>query len=164
MKRLISLCLCLLLALSAVSGMAIPLAVSAEDNAAETAIPNSYVPGLVAWYDGTQNTRAGEDTSSTVWEDLISGYDLPVTVNATYTDQDIMFSTASRGDVVSLAKTAKTNRHNFFEIYLSSDFMNIANDENVDFSTLFNGAEFNYTMGFGSNEQGLTMDVIYNFK
>ena len=81
MKRLISLCLYLLLALSAVSGMALPLSVSAVDNAAGTAIPNSYVPGLVAWYDGTQNTRAGEDTSSTVWEDLISGYDLPVTVN-----------------------------------------------------------------------------------
>ena len=125
------------------------------------------VPGLLAMGKGIAPEVADKfnltkDAATTI--DFSKLADLPVTVNATYTDQDIMFATASRGDVVSLAKTAKTNRHNFFEIYLSSDFMNIANDENVDFSTLFNGAEFNYTMGFGSNEQGLTMDVIYNFK
>jgi opacity protein-like surface antigen len=69
MKRFMTLCLCLVLTLSAVSGMALPVAVSAQETAVQ-ATANSYASGLVAWYEGTQNTRAGENTSSTVWEDL----------------------------------------------------------------------------------------------
>ena len=47
-----------------------------------SATPVSYVTsGLVALYSGTQNTRAGHDTASTVWEDLISGYDVTLKTN-----------------------------------------------------------------------------------
>ena len=34
--------------------------------------------GLVAWYDGVQNTQTGHDEDATVWADLIGGHDLPV--------------------------------------------------------------------------------------
>ena len=43
---------------------------------------DSYVrDGLVSWFNGTQNKRNGHDTSATAWEDLVSGYDLPVRIN-----------------------------------------------------------------------------------
>lgn len=34
--------------------------------------------GLVAWYDGAQNTQNGHDDTATVWADLVGGHDLPV--------------------------------------------------------------------------------------
>lgn len=34
--------------------------------------------GLVAWYDGAQNTQNGHDEEATVWADLVGGHDLPV--------------------------------------------------------------------------------------
>lgn len=42
-------------------------------------VPTAYVrDGLVAWYDGVENTRDGQDTESVVWHDKAGGYDLPV--------------------------------------------------------------------------------------
>ena len=38
--------------------------------------------GLVALYRGTKNTLKGHDLTATVWEDLVSGYNLPVTNSA----------------------------------------------------------------------------------
>lgn len=34
--------------------------------------------GLVAWYDGAQNTQNGHDDTVTAWADLVGGHDLPV--------------------------------------------------------------------------------------
>ena len=42
-------------------------------------VPTAYVrDGLVAWYDGVENTRDGQDIESVVWHDKAGGYDLPV--------------------------------------------------------------------------------------
>ncbi len=82
--------LCLMLTLSLLlptllSGMMTNTAAADTDAKAAkavTAVPNGYVTaGLVALYSGTQNTRAGHDTAATVWEDLVSGYDVTVTIN-----------------------------------------------------------------------------------
>ncbi len=82
--------LCLLLTLTMIlptllMGMVPDTAAADTDGKAATtvtAIPNSYVTaGLVALYSGTQNTRAGHDITSTVWEDLVGGYDVTVTTN-----------------------------------------------------------------------------------
>lgn len=44
--------------------------------------PVSYVTaGLVALYSGTQNTRAGHNIESTVWEDLVGGNDVTIIAN-----------------------------------------------------------------------------------
>ena len=38
-------------------------------------MPTAYVrDGLVAWYDGVENTRDGQDTESVVWHDKAGGY------------------------------------------------------------------------------------------
>lgn len=44
--------------------------------------PHAYAQGLAAWYAGEQNTRAGQNPESTVWEDLIGGYDMTVRTDA----------------------------------------------------------------------------------
>lgn len=61
------------------------------------AVPHSYVTaGLVALYSGTQNTRAGHETASTVWEDLVGGNDVTVTVNEKnyFTEDGLQLSAA----------------------------------------------------------------------
>lgn len=89
--------LCLLLTLSMLLPtllMCVVLEISADDI---TAVPNSYVKeGLVALYSGTQNTRAGHDTASTVWEDLVGGHDITITTNTKnyFTENGLKLSAA----------------------------------------------------------------------
>lgn len=46
-----------------------------------TPVETPYVKdGLVHCYSGTMNTRKGHDNNATVWEDLVSGYDVKVKV------------------------------------------------------------------------------------
>lgn len=48
-------------------------------SAATPSAANSYVTsGLVSLYDGTKNSQGGHNLNATVWEDLVSGYDLTV--------------------------------------------------------------------------------------
>lgn len=84
MRKIFSICLALLMLVTMTSGLGVTVAATDTVDLAktsETGTPHGYTPGLVAWYDGEQNTRAGAQQDTTVWEDLISGYDLPVTVN-----------------------------------------------------------------------------------
>lgn len=98
-RKLLCLLLVFAMVLPAVLGGTV-LTVSAEESTeAEnvTAVPNSYVTaGLVALYSGTQNTRAGHDTASSVWEDLVSGHDVTLTTNAKnyFTEDGLQLSAA----------------------------------------------------------------------
>lgn len=81
MKKFSCILLALLLALSPLFGnLTLPAAADGDASAA-TATPHSYAPGLTAWYDGVQNTRAGHSNDSSVWEDLIGGQDFTVTTD-----------------------------------------------------------------------------------
>ena len=78
MKKLSCLLLALLLTLTPLAG-GIVLPTAADDTAPKiTPAPHAYAQGLAAWYAGEQNTRAGQNPESTVWEDLIGGYDMTV--------------------------------------------------------------------------------------
>lgn len=53
-------------------------------SSASSAESGDYIrDGLFAWYNGEQNTREGQNLSSSVWQDLVGGYDLPITRNDT---------------------------------------------------------------------------------
>jgi hypothetical protein len=80
-KKLLSVGASLLLTLAVAisTGTVYPVSVGAEEASTVTAAPTAYISdGLVSWFDGVNNTRSGQNTEATVWEDLISGYDLPV--------------------------------------------------------------------------------------
>lgn len=82
MKKLSCLLLALLLTLTPLAG-GIVLPTAADDAAPKiTPAPHAYAQGLAAWYAGEQNTRAGQNPESTVWEDLIGGYDMTVRTDA----------------------------------------------------------------------------------
>ena len=82
MKKLSCLLLALLLTLTPLAG-GIVLPTAADDTAPKiTPAPHAYAQGLAAWYAGEQNTRAGQNPESTVWEDLIGGYDMTVRTDA----------------------------------------------------------------------------------
>lgn len=81
MKRTFCLLLALLLTVTPLlGGFALPAVAEDEPTSVEAAT-YSYAPGLAVWYDGVQNTRAGQDTDSTVWEDLIGDKDMSLTTN-----------------------------------------------------------------------------------
>ncbi len=95
-KRLLSILLAAaMLMTTLLSGVALPAA--AENKATVTPVPNAYIEnGLVALYSGTRNTRAGHDTASTVWEDLVGGHDVTVTTDANnfFTEDGLRLSAA----------------------------------------------------------------------
>ncbi len=86
MKRTLALIFALIMLLSCSSC----LTATAE---AATVVQN----GLVAHYDGVNNTKNGHDASSTVWYDLVGGHDLPVAKNSTnfFTDNAFRLSNAA---------------------------------------------------------------------
>ncbi len=97
-KRSLSLALAALMLLSTLLGVVVITPTAAAETSATkdtvTSVPHAYVKnGLVALYSGTQNTRAGHDTASTVWEDLVSGYDVPITTdeNNYFTAEGLQF-------------------------------------------------------------------------
>ncbi|MBQ9780782.1 MAG: hypothetical protein IJW00_07535 [Clostridia bacterium] len=82
------------------------------ETAVVTAVPNSYVTaGLVALYSGTQNTRAGHNTDSTVWEDLVGGNDMTVTLNDKnyFTEDGLMLSAAQNYFPKAIVDTVNGN-------------------------------------------------------
>lgn len=82
MKRISSFLLALLLTVTPLlGGIALPAVAEDEPTSVEAAT-YSYAPGLAVWYDGVQNTRAGQNTDSNVWEDLIGDQDMTLTTNA----------------------------------------------------------------------------------
>ncbi len=94
--RALSLLLALLMVISAFAGMTVTVAAE-ETVPAVTALPNSYVKaGLVSLYSGTQNTREGHDTASTVWQDLVGNNDVTVTLEKgnTFTEEGYFHKSA----------------------------------------------------------------------
>lgn len=79
MKRFLSASMALLLLALACVGSLTFLAAAEEGSGA---LPHPFIKsGLVAYYEGTQNTRDGHDTASSVWEDLAGDNDMTVTVD-----------------------------------------------------------------------------------
>lgn len=142
MKKALSLFLTLLMVMSA---FACVIPAAAENEAEpEKIVPPSYgyTPGMVSWYHGTQNTRAGEDTASAVWEDLISGHDLPVkTGSKVYFNETGLVTEGAKHffpkEIVDLV-----NGDAFTVEILFSDFVSIGND----FNTFMNSTNDNFAL------------------
>ncbi|MBE6672134.1 MAG: hypothetical protein E7599_01240 [Ruminococcaceae bacterium] len=80
-KRILSIILTVLMLISAIP----TIALQAED-------PSIVTNGLVAHYDGKQNTKAGHDANATVWEDLAGDNDVTVAKNAnSYFTEDAFY-------------------------------------------------------------------------
>lgn len=74
-NRILCLLLSFVIILSTCGGLGLFSASATEE-------PLDYVrDGLVSWFCGNQNTHDGHNKKATVWQDLISGYDLPVKIN-----------------------------------------------------------------------------------
>ncbi len=87
--RALSFLLALLMTLSVFGSMTFTAAAEESEPTAK-ALPNAYVKaGLVSLYSGTQNTREGHDTTSTVWQDLVGDNDVTVTLEGgnTFTEE-----------------------------------------------------------------------------
>ncbi len=99
-------------------------------------VEHDYVAeGLVAYYSGSQSTRDGHDKDSTVWEDLISGYDMAITKNDDnyFSDTGLRTKGAKHnfpGEVVDVI-----NGQSFTIEVLLGDFVSIGSD----FNTFING-------------------------
>lgn len=147
MKRMLSLLLVLCVMVPAVlTGMTFTAV--AEENTvgaanAVDAAPTSYVQnGLVAWYDGKQNTRNGADTDAAVWEDLISGYDFKVTKSATCYFTAEGFHQKSGKSYFPQEIVDVVNAEEFSVEILLSDFISIGND----FNTFMNSDNDNFAL------------------
>lgn len=130
MKRLIALLLALCVMVPAsLAGMTFTAV--AEESSVQSA-PTSYIRnGLVSWYDGSQNTRAGKNTNSAVWEDLISGYDFTVTKSDTcyFTEEGFHQKTGKSYFPQEIVDVVNGQEYTI-EILLS-DFVSIGSDYNT---------------------------------
>ena len=94
-------------------------------------IPNYVTSGLVSLYDGKMNTADGQDMTSDVWHDLISGYDMgssesSVTANGAFDERGYTI----KGTKISAFPTqiADLMRGNSFTVeFLVSDYVNNGN-------------------------------------
>ncbi|MCQ2430895.1 MAG: hypothetical protein MJ192_11265 [Clostridia bacterium] len=142
MKKYVSLLLCLLMVFSSVLTCVVPAAAEGEEDPAIVPAPYGYAPGLVAWYHGTQNTRGGEDTSSAVWEDLISGYDLPVKTGSKvyFNEKGLVTENAKHFFPQGIVDTV--NGDAFTVEILFDDFISIGGD----FNTFMNSSNDNFAL------------------
>jgi len=92
--------------------------------------------------------------------DLSAVAGMPLSINAAYTDNDLMVTTAPN-DVMALTKLPKNNRRHFVELYMSSDLIDAVGASEV--VSIMNGLKFNYTISIGSNEEGIVFDMNYKF-
>ena len=111
---------------------------STEEETAAPIVPveHDYVSeGLVAYYSGTQSTRAGHDTDSAVWEDLIHGYDMSVTKNANnyFTADGLRASGAKHEFPQQIVDTV--NGQSFTIELLLGDFVSIGSNFNTFISS-----------------------------
>lgn len=116
--------------------------VSAEENAKNNSSSNSYVPGLAAWYDGKQNTKSGSNTNSSVWEDLISGYDLKINKNSDNYFNENGLHVKSAKHTFPSEITDIINGESFTVEILFGNFMSVGND----FNTFMNSTNDNFAL------------------
>lgn len=141
MKRFLSILLTLCLILpAAMTGMNFTAAAAEE---VIVPAPTAYVRnGLVAWYDGKQNTRGGHDNASAVWEDLIHGYDLTVSTSSDcgFTDEGFHQKNGKSYFPEKILDTV--NGEAFTVEILFSDFVSIGRD----FNTFMNSDNDNFAL------------------
>ncbi len=97
------------------------------------------------------NLKKDEATSI----DLTALVNMPLVVNAIYTDTDLVLATA-QNDVTAISKNAKSDRKNFMELAVSMALAKLA-DPNMDLG------DMNYTITLGSNDEGIASSVIMKF-
>ncbi len=108
-----------------------------------TEVPTSYVRnGLVAWYDGAENTRDGQDTASAVWEDKIGGYDLAVENTETNAFEATGFHVRSGKFSFPQGIVDTVNGQSFTVEILLSDFVSVGES----FNTFLNSANDNFAL------------------
>ena len=109
----------------------------AETTAPIEPIEHDYVAdGLVAYYSGTQSTRAGHDKDAAVWEDLVGGHDMAITKNDSnyFTDQGLRASNAKHTFPEAVVDTI--NGESFTIEILLGDFTSIGNNFNTFISSI----------------------------
>ncbi len=158
-KRTLSLMLALVMLLSVLGTWSV-LTVAAEDGteggsgsdvggtaggSADTDVTNAYgyvADGLVALYSGTQNTREGHDTASTVWEDLVGGHDFSITANEkNYFTESGLSAEGAQHNLPS-AIVDVVNGQEFTVEILFSEFASLG----VDFNTFLNSSNDHFAL------------------
>lgn len=110
---------------------------------AEENVQTTYVKdGLVAWYDGVNNTKDGHDDVSLVWEDLIGGHDLPVTKDANNYFNETGFYTTQTQHYFPQAIVDVINDQSFSVEILFGEFISIGSD----FNTFLNSSNDNFAL------------------
>lgn len=94
-----------------------------------------------------------KDKASTI--DLSAMAGMPISVGMTYTDTDLVVATAGN-DVLAIAKGAKSNRRNFFEIAYSMALTKLT-DPTMDFGDGI------MMIAAGSNDEGITITTELKF-
>lgn len=108
--------------------------------AAETA--DGYAPGIVSLYDGVQNTRNGHDPDAEVWEDLVGGNDIPISVNADNRFNDEGLHLKSAKHYFPQAIVSLVNGKEFtVEMYLG-ELISLGNE----FNTFINSSNDNFSL------------------
>ncbi len=106
-------------------------------------VQTSYVrSGLVAWYDGVENTRDGQNTEATVWEDRIGGYDLPVEHTGTNAFEETGFHVRSGMFSFPQGIVDTVNGQAFTVELKFSDFVSVGGS----FNTFLNSANDNFAL------------------
>lgn len=122
-------------------------------------VEHDYVKdGLVAYYSGTQSTRAGHDTNSAVWEDLVGGYDMAITKNATnyFSDQGLRASNAKHNFPEAIVNTI--NGEAFTIELLLGDFVSIGNN----FNTFISSADDHFALFRRNSENVIELKTLGN--
>ncbi len=104
-------------------------------------IADGYAQGIVSLYDGVQNTRDGHDPDAEVWEDLVGGNDLPITVDAVnrFNDEGLHLKSARHffpQAIVNLVNGREFTVEMFLGelISLGNEFNTFINSSNDNFS------------------------------
>ncbi len=100
-------------------------------------VEHDYVEdGLVAYYSGTQSTRAGHDKDSAKWEDLVGGHDMTITKNADNYFSDTGLRSKGSKHNFPQAVVDTVNGESFTIEILLGDFVSVGNE----FNTFINGS------------------------
>ena len=118
--------------------------------------------GLTSWYNGSQNGLKGHNLEATVWNDLVSGYDMTVANNEnSYFEEDGGYRTNLSRALFS-DEVVEVARGNAFTIeLLLSDFIKNEDTNTYRYSRIISDADDNFDI-FVKNYQGAdTLSIKY---
>ena len=141
MKKCLSALLAVVLLASACLSGTVFVASAEDDEVA--AAPHAFIKsGLVAYYEGTQNTRDGHDTDGTVWEDLVGGHDMTVVVddNNYFTSEGYHLNSVENFFPETIVQTV--NAESFTVELQIKDLVSLG----ADFNTIMNSRNDNFAL------------------